>query len=390
MTQAQAASQVRVSRPTFAQWETGKHLPGEDRVHELDQLLGASGDLVEVAERIRPRSATYVPAALAVPTRSVRQVLVDARRALLDQLCSDADGRPLGWRHNLVPTDEPVSAVSTAYGLKVVAMLGGPDARTPDVAAEVLRQGVRTDDGRLLGWRARPQAVPRLEATATTADALLRAGQPIPVDDVVRMLGDLVDETAMQRPFLLTAALEPLLRVAPDAGLTTDIINNLLALRVDFGGVKLWPEKLLHRDQPLLEPSVAHTARAVVALRDAPAELVGDAVRAAEQWVSEAESLGGTTEIIRRAVADGREELPVHHFTSTWVVRALAGALTPDRRRIEAVLEHVWARYAPHLRLWAWGNGDVPVWMLADAVGALQDSASALQSTPVPLDLDTG
>jgi hypothetical protein len=105
----------------------------------------------------------------------------------------------------------------------------------------------------------------------------------------------------------------------------------------------------------------------------------------AEQWISEADDLNGVTEIIRRDLdADRREELTLHRFTSTWVARALAGAGVPDQRRIEHALGYVWERYDPGLNLWAWGNGDVPVWMLADAVAALHDAALALHTGPAP------
>jgi hypothetical protein len=184
-----------------------------------------------------------------------------------------------------------------------------------------------------------------MEATAATIDALLRAGVGIKVDDVLRMVGDLVDETTLARPSILSIALAPLLRVAPDADLTATLVRALLGCRVPINGVPLWPEKRLHRDQPLLTPSVFHTAQALTVLRTAPEELVGDDVAAAERWIADAEDLNGTTEIIRRDLdADHREDLAFHRFTSTWVVRALAGAAVPDRRRIEHALDYVWSR----------------------------------------------
>ena len=47
-----------------------------------------------------------------------------------------------------------------------------------------------------MGWKARMQIEPRLETTGHALDALLHAGVPVAVDDVLRMLGALVDETA--------------------------------------------------------------------------------------------------------------------------------------------------------------------------------------------------
>ncbi len=388
MTQGKAAGLVGVSRATFAQWETDRHLPAEERVHELDRRLGAGGELISTAEQARSAAPRLRPVVVDEPaprtgSPSLLQVLDDARRLLLEQLCCDESGQPIGWRHNLVPSHDPPSVVSTTYGLKVLAMHGGPDGRTPAVVRWVLDKAI-VEDGRRIGWRSRAQVAPRMEITADVINALLRAGVDLPVDDIVRMLDGLVDETTLARPTILCMALEPLLRVAPAAELTERLVRALLDCRAPFGDILLWPEKLLHRDQPLLTRSVAHTAHAITVLRAAPAALVGDAVTIAEQWITEADELNGVTEIIRRDLDGGRfqESLPLHRFTSTWVVRALAGATAPDRRRIELALDQVWARYDPGLHLWAWGNGDAPVWMLGDAVAALHDAALALHTRP--------
>jgi transcriptional regulator with XRE-family HTH domain len=384
-TQAEVAERIGVSRVTFGQWESDKFLPQPHRVRDLDELLGAAGDLIAIAGQARPAMSpppmqTPAPHAAepAVGGGSLVRLFADIRRAFLDQLVMD-DPVQLGWRHNLVPSDEPTSTLSTAYGLKALAMLGGPDARTPAVVDSVLEQAVR-DDGRLVGWKARVQYAPRLETTAAALDALLHAGVPIAVDDVLRMLRELLDDTTLQRPFILTTALEPLLRVAPDSELAAELVQRLLDTRIEAEGLRLWPEKLLSRDQPLLRRSVAHTARAVTVLRNAPQELLGDAVSSAEQWLATTQDIDGVTETVRRLVGKDQqlEQLTFDHFTSAWVARALAGAFAPDRRRIAYALEFVWSRFDRKRNLWAWDNGDVPVWMLADAVAALQDSAFAL------------
>jgi transcriptional regulator with XRE-family HTH domain len=386
LTQDGAAGLVGVSRATFTQWETDKHFPSVSRGRDLDEALHASGALIAALEDARPqgpRSRPVVSTAPAVPAGpTLATVLKDARRALLGQLCFEDDGQVVGWRHNLVPSNEKPSIASTTYGLRALVLLGGPDAHTPAVVDRMMREGVRAD-GTITGWRFTVQREPRLEATAPAVASLLRAGAPLKVDKVVEAIGRLLDKTSRERPFILTLAVEPLLRVAPDSALTAEIVRDLLDCRRDFHGTLLWSEKQLERDQPLVDPSVSHTARAITALRDAPAELVGDAVTSAEEWLAEQPNLDGVTEVVRRTFDDApREELAFHHFTSAWVVQALAGAAKPDFRAINRALRLVWDRYDPSHHLWAWGNGDVPVWMLVDAVAALQSAAFALLSRP--------
>jgi hypothetical protein len=256
----------------------------------------------------------------------------------------------------------------------------------------VLAKAVRDSDDRIVGWSARTQTAPRLEATATVLDGLLCSGAPIGVDDVLRMLERLIDEAALQRPFVLTSALEPVMRVAPDSTLARQLIKSLLACRGEFGGFALWPEKLLDRDQPLLDPSVVHTARAVTALRAADDPSAQEAVAVAEEWLRQVDDLNGVSEIIRRDVEpDGddqlrREELSIEHFTAAWYVRALVGSSAPAYDKIQRALGVVWSRYDTKHHFWAWGNGDVPVWMLNDTISALHAAALALHPTPVPLD----
>ena len=265
-------------------------------------------------------------------------------------------------------------------------MVGGPDSNTPSVVDWVMSHAVRSD-GKLIGWYARVQRAPRLETTAAAIDALLSAGVNIKVDDVLSMLGRLLDDddAARSRPFILISALDPLLRLAPDAELTRRFVDALLACRIDFGERQLWPEKrLLQRDQPGLTPSVAHTARAVTVLRTAPDHLVTDTA-SAEDWLFEAENLAEVSETIGRDLADNsREELTIHHFTAAWAVRAFATAAVPDHHKINEGLLDVWKHYDRERHVWVQENGDAPVWMLPDAVAALQDAAFALHPTPVP------
>src|SRR3954451_4668860 len=155
--QNEVAKAVGVQRPTISQWEGDLNRPSAERLQRLDDYFGTRGELIKLAGRSRtasrsePVEAPRVVPPVGAPTRSLKSVLADTRRAFLDQLYFDGSGRAIGWRHNLVPSDEPPSVLSTAYGLKVLAMLGGPDANTGSVVDWVLGRAVRAD-GELIGW----------------------------------------------------------------------------------------------------------------------------------------------------------------------------------------------------------------------------------------------
>ena len=258
-------------------------------------------------------------------------------------------------------------------------MLGGPDAKTPAVVDNVLNERAN-DDGRLVGWKARVQYAPRLETPPTAMDALLHAGVPVPVDDVIRMLRNLLDDTALQRPFILTTALGPLLRVASDSTLAPELVQRPAGHSDRGRRAQTVAGEAALQSRPTVARTVGgpHRPRGDGPPRGAPGTCrrCGDL---AEQWLATADDINGVTEIIRRLVGDRQlEQLTFDHFTSAWVARALAGGAAPDRRRIIHALDFVWNRFDSDRNLWAWGNGDTPVWMFADAVAALQESAFAL------------
>lgn len=390
LTQGAAADEIGVSRPTVVQWEAGRYLPAPENAARLDQLLGAGTEISNAANAVR-RPQRPRPVAVAAPTpapvvtgKPLLQVFGDVRSALLGRLVHDGDGHPLGWPHYLVPDSDDVTPLSTAYGLKGLALLGGLDPRTTALVGTLRDLAERDSDGRILGWRARTSAAPRIETTAVVFDALRRVGADLDPDDVVRCLSDLLDDVARTRPLVLTTTLDALLGIAPGSALAEEVVGLLLDCRVEFPEGLLWPEKRVESPQPGIRPSVAHTARAVNALRHAADDGSRAAVADAERWLIGDVDLGGVSESIVRVLVDGRaEELAFHSFTSAHVARALAGMAEPPAAQIRRALEVVWERYQESLHLWAWGNGDVPVWMIMDAINALNDTALAMTPTPV-------
>jgi DNA-binding XRE family transcriptional regulator len=385
-TQAQLAEAVGVSRANLAQWESGKYLPSERNAAELDRYLGAGNTLVNLVEAARSRTTrrpgTSADANIVGPAGALLDVFQRVGSSLVDHLSRGADGRPLGWRHNLQQRRSQ-SAGGTAYGIKAMLVIGEPYV---DFAALVESlMAMRSPQGNWLGR----SGTARTEITAAVLDVLSRIGAPMSVDTALKLLAETVGEYSRTRPYLLSTALQTALRLRPDGPLAGRLIDDLLATRLELAGALLWPEK----NEPAMarpEPSLSHTARAVVVLREAMAVLdrddVREAVDGAVQWiVSRNRPDDGIAEQLTRPRADGTgwTTVVIRHFTPAWVIQALCGMPAIPVVRLNTALRSLWERYDPQLGLWAWGNGDLPVWMTLDAVTALRAAALATAGPPV-------
>jgi hypothetical protein len=165
------------------------------------------------------------------------------------------------------------------------------------------------------------------------------------------------------------------------------LIDSLLAARRPYGSLLLWPEKA----EPLLvspAPSVAHTARAVRVLANAqeirPSSQIREALEQAVAWLSEEPDLHNAYEVIERPVKGDLEAVYIRHFTAAWVVKALVSASVPAAHpAVSSAAAQVWKSYGGDTpALWAWDNGDLPIWMTMDAVEALRLANLAVSARP--------
>lgn len=382
-TQAKTSDAVNVSRGTLAQWETGRHLPSSDHARLLDLHLGSGSHLFDLAEQarlpLRPRASSAVDVPAVFGTSTVLQVFRAVGRGLVEHLIVDDQGKPTGWRHNLQQSQQQ-TALSTAYGIKAMLVVGEPHVDLH--ALETSLRSMREPHG---GWFSRSQGQPRPEVTATVLDALFRIGTPIPVEEALGLLESLLDDFSRTRPFILSSVLQTVVRLRPDSPLTHMLIDSLLAARQDFNGVLLWPEKV---EAGLVKPdaSLIHTARAVTALQAAlevhhRADL-HDAVGTALDWiVNRPGDDDGVTEQLTHPNKSGQSQLAIRHFTSAWVAQALAQSTSAPADRTRRALRTLFERYVPETGLWAWGNGDLPIWMTHDAVAALRCASLAFSSS---------
>jgi DNA-binding XRE family transcriptional regulator len=378
-TQADLARVVNVSRANLTQWESGRYLPSVENARLLDEHFGAKNalfDMVEAARTPGRRAGSALSTA-----GSLQEVFRQAGRALAGFLIRDEHGRAMGWRHNL-QQDNPQTTLATACGVSAMSVVGEPYLDLHPVLEDLYAQ--RSE----YGWQGRSKGC-RPEITAAVVEALFRGSTLLSAEEGLEHLEHSLDDYSRSRPFLLATALRTSARLGPGAPLTRRLAEDLLAARLDFDGIPLWGEK----KEPALvapEPSAAHTARAVVVLREllrtgSDRAEIREAVDVGTQWLIErTHPDDGVSEDLARPQPGGRPAVRanIKHFTSAWVVQALAEAPQVPVVRLSRALGSLWERYEAGLGLWAWGSGDLPIWMTLDAVTALRAAALAFTAPP--------
>jgi len=316
------------------------------------------------------------------------QVFQNVADALRGCLVRDANGRPVGWPYDLRNLSGEATALSTAYGIRTMLLLEDGLAADLVPVAHSLRKMARPAGG----FAGREQSEPRPEATAAVLSALRRIAVTEDFDAHIAQMESGLGEFEKYRPFILTTMLEACLLLRPGIKLVETLVDSLLEARRPYGGILLWPEKA----EPLLldpAPSVAHTALAVRALASVqairPNSQVQGALEQAAAWLIEQRDLHDAYEVTERP-AEGRPELVhVRHFTAAWVVKALVSAGVPTAHPAVSNAEaQIWKSYGGDVTaLWAWGNGDLPIWMTFDAVEALRLThlAAAARTSSSPL-----
>ena len=197
---------------------------------------------------------------------------------------------------------------------------------------------------------------------------------------------------------MYSAVLKTLAKRRPDSTALYPLVDRLLEARLlaAEGEPGLWPSA--HRLVPQSgeatteagdgrsagrgrgQPSVAHTARAVVALRLARPAYTGEqdiegAIVGAVGWLAETRRDDGIGETLRGSLDDRNLDVPINHFTSAWVLRALAGEGVP-RARLDAAANTAWESYSEADGVWEWdAEGTLPIWMTCDAVQAFRRMA---------------
>lgn len=387
VSQKVVAEELRVRRETVTQWESGRFPPAMDKVRKLDDYYGADGALVALADADRwaaAEPATVVATTMVGPERGLS--LADAfeaiGRALVRGIVTDPDdAHCVGWSHSVGRGSKP-TPWSTAIGIRTLQLLDRADVDLELMARTV---GGRQRHG---GWSNRELDVPRPEVTALVLDALsCVGGGGADLEAAWTWLRTSINPEDRERPYVLSTVLECVARLRPDSPLVRGLVDDLLAARAPYPEGPLWSAN--PAAVGLVEPSIVHTARAVVALRSARAAAerddVVDAVGRAVQWIVDSDrGDDGVTEVLRIDPRRRALDVPIDHFTSAFVVRALAGSDGVPPSRLAAALTTLWDSYVPAEGLWAWKHdGRLPVWMTYDSVSALRAHCLASVSSPI-------
>jgi len=382
----QAATKLAVPATEVARWAAGEELPSESKARLLDEYLTARGTIqnlaIELQSRLdRPPLVPVPPPNPSAPT--LFQTFQRVAKALRGCLIRDADNAPMGWPRDLRELSGKATPMSTAYGIKTLLLLEDGLAADLTPVVESLRKMALPGGG----FAGVEQSGARPEVTAAVLNALRRISATEDFDAHIAPMEKALGEFEKCRPFILTTMLETSLLLKPGTKLMEMLIDSLLAARRPYGNLLLWPEKA----EPLLidpAPSVAHTARAVRVLANVQAVQPSDQVQAAlEQavaWLSEQPDLHNAYEVIERPVDGSLESVHIRHFTAAWVVKALVSAGVPaSHPSVSNAVAHIWSSYGGDTAaLWAWDNGDLPIWMTYDAVEALRLANLAVPARP--------
>jgi hypothetical protein len=383
----QAAARLAVPPAEVARWAAGEDLPSEPQARDLDEYLAARGaiqkrviELRSGPDHPRPR---LVPVPLpSPPMPSLLQTFQGVAAALRQCLARDADGVPTGWPPDLRVPGE-ATATSTAFGIRTMLLLEDGLASDLVPAAESLRKMAFTAGG----YAGREQSGPRPEATAAVLNALRRIAATEDFDAHIGQMERDLGDFEKCRPFILATMLETSLLLNPRTALVQTLVDSLLAARRPHGDLLLWPEKAEpFRSAPA--PSVAHTARAVRVLAGVqairPADPVRKALEQAVAWLIEQPDLHNAYEVVERELKGRPEVVHVRHFTAAWVVKALVSAGVPTSHpAVSNAVAQIWDGYdGTAMGLWAWENGDQPIWMTFDAIDALRLANLAVPARP--------
>ena len=311
-----------------------------------------------------------------------------------DLRAGTASDRPLyGWSQFFGSRQNP-SAIGTAYGLRLAMALDVQDSRLelPRIVSSLLSS--ERPGG---GWSARSQRGEsgHPEVTAWVLPPLIRVG--LDAEQRSRLITRFEymlepdADVGLQSTVVLSSCLSALADIAPTSSRAVQLADALLdGARIAAGGSVdqvAWSSSLSKKGG---DPSVPHTARAVVALHKfAAAAMPGkgsgyvESSLAGAAWLRNNADFDLFDEPIRRdMVGDKTDEVVVGHFTPAWLARALM--ITGDLGDLELLRKAVRLTLAHQVNgVWrVRRTSQEPIWMTYQGTAAIREYT--LRNLPWP------
>jgi hypothetical protein len=184
------------------------------------------------------------------------------------------------------------------------------------------------------------------------------------------------DPIALNRTAVVAAIVTTLAEVNPTSGRLEDLSKQLAGGALMHNGGCSWGEAL----QGGPKGSVAHSARAVVALKKAAKVLrdgaaLGETADFGIAWLRGQDlDLTETDEQLRRPVEGGDvDALFIGHFSAAWAARALMASedLSLNEAALRRALQHVVS--GQQQGVWKWHDNSRPIWMTYQGASVIRD-----------------
>lgn len=287
------------------------------------------------------------------------------------------DGKEyIGWSKNI--EERKVGVISTVYGLLILEMLRSNVKYYVQRKDEIIQSiwQFRHESG---GWGAVSQITKSgaPEATAWVVFALFSVGSPL-YKDALLDLYEILErmEESINSNFTLGLITIILCEVDPDSKFIPRYCEKLLnnAIRLD-GKIKYWCSKCKDNYIWKIEPSIVHTACAIIALYNSQEKgiISLDMQRELEntrEILMDRSLWKNTHEAISIQIGSKEDSLIVHYYTIAWVLRAL---LQMDNFVDSSIIHE-----AVNLMLKDYANGywnyegTFYIWTIYDALVALE------------------
>lgn len=287
------------------------------------------------------------------------------------------DGKEyLGWSKNI--EERKVGVISTVYGLLILEMLRSNEkyyAQKKDEIIDSIWQ-FRHEIG---GWGAVSQITRSgaPEATAWVVLALFSVKSPLykeALADLYTILNRMED--SINSNFTLGLITSILCKVDPDSKFIPQYCERLLdnAIRQD-GKIKYWCSKCKESYIWKIEPSIVHTACAIIALYDSQEKGIisldiQNELEDTREILMDRSLWKNTQEAISIQIGSKEDSLIVHYYTIAWVLRAL---LQMDNFVDISIIHEVVARVLKDYKDGYWNyEGNYYIWTIYDALVSLE------------------